>query len=323
MNELQALLNQFVHGLPPAAVAGGIILLVLAGVLLSYSVLVVLGVLFRPGAKDTDGPTMAELADPILRGRRGVGRFDAKFDHLIEGTQLGISGETAVGLILLFGALTAAAVGVLTFEPLPTLLAGLAAGGAVYVFFALLQNRRRRQIQEQLPDGCFQLARSLRSGLNLQGALRETARYVPNPLRGLLGRLGVALSLGESTRESVHRVAETVALTEFDLVTEVVATSAESGGNMPALLDRLASSIRDRNQFRGYFRSATALNRATALFLALAGPLAICLYLIFEPEMLNKFLNAREGIAILCIAIAIEALGLIWLFFMLRRRDDY
>jgi tight adherence protein B len=118
-------------------------------------------------------------------------------------------------------------------------------------------------------------------------------------------------------------VADDVQLTEFDLFTEVLATHSESGGNMPALLDRLAASMRDRNQFRGYFRAVTALGRATAIFLALAGPFGVLLYLVFQPELFARFLDAPEGRQITLVAAVLEVIGLVWLFFLLRRRDEY
>jgi tight adherence protein B len=208
-----------------------------------------------------------------------------------------------------------------------SLAVGLLVGFAVFLFFASLRNRRRRAVQEQLPDGCFQLARSLRSGLTLPAALRETAHYVPSPLSGLFLRLATALALGEATRPAVRRIAEDIKLTEFDLLTEVLALQSESGGNLPAMLDRLATSMRDRNQYRGYFRSVTALGRATAAFLALSFPIAILLYLLFpDPEiqgLFTRFVTYREGQIMLAVAVILEILGLLWLALLLRRHDDY
>jgi tight adherence protein B len=309
---------------PAWGIALGLVGTVVVLVVFVYLLAVVLfGAIRRPR---TDEPTLAELADPMLRARRGAGRFDARFDRLAEGTQLGITGETAAGWVLLGGAIAAALAFVFTFDLFLALFAGLFGGLVVFFVFAAMRNRRRRAIQEQLPDGCFQLARSLRSGLNLPAALQETSHYVPRPLAGLFARLAAALSLGEATLPAVRRVAEDAAVTEFDLFAEVLALNSESGGNLPAMLDRLAASIRDRNQYRGYFRSVTALGRAAAIFLALAAPVTVLLYLLTGPdqrEMFNAFLEAPEGQAMIVAAVVLEFLGLLWLALLLRRQDDY
>ncbi|MBY0514736.1 MAG: type II secretion system F family protein [Gemmataceae bacterium] len=310
------------RAVPPWVIAAGLIGVVVAAVLVAYAVLGVLAALFRRPAS-ADGPSLAEQAEPLLRARRGAGRFDAKFDRLVDGTQLGITTDSAIGWILLVAVACTAAVYVPFLEEVPAGIAGLLGGLFTYLVFWGLRNRRRKAIQEQLPDGCFQLARSLRAGLPLPSALRETATYVPKPLAGCLDRLATALSLGESTRAAVLRVADDAEVTEFDLVTEVIALHAESGGNLPAMLDRLAASIRDRNQYRGYFRSVTALSRLAALFLGLAGPAAAVLYLIFQPEMFAKFVSAPEGQTMIGIAVLLEVAGGAWLAVLHRRQNDF
>ena len=322
---------EFLRGLPQWALIlglfGAVALVVFA---LSAIVLLAGSSLRRPAS--ADGPTLAEMAEPMLRARRGRGKFDARFDRLAEGTQLGLDGETAIGWILLVGAVLAAAFYLLTVQYLSfvdgVLLAGwvfLLGGMGVLLFFWTLKNRRRRAIQEQLPDGCFQLARSLRSGLALPAALLETSHYLPTPISRLFARLSAALSLGESTRAALRRAAADAELTEFDLFAEVLALNSESGGNLPAMLDRLAASIRDRNQYRGYFRSVTALARMAAIFLALAAPVAMLLYLIFPEQraLMIRFLLSFEGQVILIVAIVLELIGVIWIMLLLRRQDDY
>lgn len=313
---------ELLRAVPPWGIALLLIGFVVAAVVVVYAVLASFTSLFVRTPSE-DGPTLAEKAEPLLRARRGVGQFDAKFDRLVDGTQLGINTESAIGWILLVGAICAAAVYIPFLEEVSAIFVGILGAGFTYLVFWGLRNRRRRAIQAQLPDGCFQLARSLRAGLPLAASLRETGTYVPTPLSGCLERLATAISLGESTRPAVRRVADDAQVTEFDLVTEVIALHAESGGNLPAMLDRLAGSIRDRNQYRGYFRSVTALSRLAAIFLALAGPMAALLYLIFQPEMFAKFLAAPEGQTMLGVAVILEVAGCVWLGLLHRRQDDY
>jgi len=309
----------------------GLLLIVAMTVFVISALVLSLGSAFRRSPPE-DGPTLAESADSLLRSRRGIGQFDANFDRFARGTQLGIDGEGAIGWILLVGALLAAVCYVATIDELSfingiilALAAAFLGGFAVLAFFYALRNRRRLAIQEQLPDGCFQLARSLRSGLVLAGALRETSHYLPRPLSGLFEKLSTALSLGESTHGALRRAAADAELTEFDVFSEVLILNAESGGNLPAMLDRLAASIRDRNQYRGYFRSVTAMARMAAVFLALAAPVSLLIYWFFPEQklLLMRFLEAREGHAIIAVAAVLEIIGVIWILFLLRRQDDY
>ena len=199
---------EVLSGIPPWGVALELIAIVVLIVLLIVFVFVGLGSAFRR-TPDDDGPSLAESADPLLRSRTALGRFDGKFDRLIEGTQLGISGESAIGWILLTGALAAVVTFALTFDEIWTGGAFLIGGLLAFLFFAFLRNRRKRAIQEQLPDGCFQLARSLRAGLNLPDAMRETAAYLPLPLTKLFKRAATAVSLGESAGPALRPLSST------------------------------------------------------------------------------------------------------------------
>jgi tight adherence protein B len=297
---------------------------------LAALVLTVGSVFARPAP--ADGPTLAQSAEPLLRSRRGLGRFDARFNRLAEGTQTGLDGESAAGWILFGGAVIAALFYLATFafvsfiDGLAIALVGFFVGGlTVFAVLYLLRNRRKRAIQEQLPDGCFQLARSLRSGLALPAALHETSQYLPLPLSKLFARLSAALALGEATRPALRRAAADAAVTEFDLFAEVLAMSSESGGNLPAMLDRLAASMRDRNQYRGFFRSVTALARMAAIFLALAAPVTLLLYAIFPEQraLLIRFFTTAEGQMIFIVAVILEVIGILWILWLLRRQDDY
>lgn len=313
---------EVLSGLPPWGVALGLIAVVVFAVVLIVFVFSGLGSALRKKEQPDDGPSLADAADPLIRSRSAVGRFDQKFDRMIEGTQLGMSAESAMGWILLTGAVAAVAVFAATFDELWTGVAFLVGGFLAFLVFALMRNRRRRAIQEQLPDGCFQLARSLRAGLNLPDAMRETAAYVSTPLSKLFTRAATAVSLGESTGPALQRVADDAGTTEFDIFTSVVTTHAHRGGNLAAMLDRLAHSIRDRNQYRGYFRSVTALARIAALFLALAAPVIVLMQFFFQRELFLQFAYSPVGAWIIGAAVVLELVGLLWLALLLRREDD-
>ena len=76
--------------------------------------------------------------------------------------------------------------------------------------------------------------------------------------------------------------------------------------------------MRDQNQFRAFFRSATALGRISSLFIAGAGPLFFLGYALMEPEYIEFFLTSQVGIMTLGMAIFLEAIGLFWLWSIVR-----
>jgi tight adherence protein B len=98
----------------------------------------------------------------------------------------------------------------------------------------------------------------------------------------------------------------------------VVTLHRTTGGNLAELLDRLATSARDRNQFQGFFRAATALGRLTAVCLAAIAPVLFVGYLIWQPEYITNFAATSAGMLALGVAFGLELVGIMWLWVMLR-----
>jgi tight adherence protein B len=296
------------------AIVGGVVLLAV----LLYSSLALLAPVAAPAP-----PSFADAARAVSPPRGWLARLDRSFEQMLDNTLLKLTPWSGVAWILLGGAVAAALAFALS-EDLFVAALYIPVGMAVpLAVFLALQERKREAIQEQLPDGCFQLARCLRAGLALPDALTQTAEYTPPPLAELFRKSGTTMRLGLPPVVALRRAAEHAEVTDFDLLANTAALHAEAGGDFPAMLDRLAASIRDRNQFRGYFRAVTALGRATTYFVALAAPAAVVLYLLFQPALFAQLFRSSLGVGLLILAIVLEIFGVIWSLWLLQRRADY
>jgi tight adherence protein B len=264
-----------------------------------------------------DGPDLSEriLAARVPQDWRG--RMDHGFARLVQRTGLPLSPALAVGVLALGGL----ALGGLLLWTGPRWAAflGLALGPLLPLgLLALLQGRWRRRLQDQLPDAFFLLARSLRAGLSLEEALGTVGQYSLEPLAGEFRRTSGQLQLGLTVTAALELTAARLRLADFSGLVALVALHRATGGNLPLLLDRWAGSTRDRNQFRGYFRAATALARITAGALMLAAPLMLLGYWMLQPDYLIRFARSTSGMVCLGVVLALEVLGAVWVFFLTR-----
>jgi tight adherence protein B len=267
-----------------------------------------------------DGEDEGDLSQRILAARVPQdwrGRMDHGFAQLLQRTDLPLSPGLAVGLMLLVGL---AAGGVLLWTgPKWAAVLGVALGPLLPLgLLALLQGRWRRRIQDQLPDAFFLLARSLRAGLSLEEALGTVGQYSLEPLAGEFRRTAGQLQLGLTVTAALEMTAARLRLLDFSGLVTLVALHRATGGNLPLLLDRWAGSTRDRNQFRGYFRAATALARITAGALMLAAPLMLVGYWMLQPDYLIRFAQSTSGMIALGVVAGLEVLGAVWVFFLTR-----
>ena len=296
------------------------------GTLAIYYVIAGLGLVGKADAElAEDQRTLVERAAAIRPARTAIGRVDRNFEDTLRGTLFGISSEEGVAAVLIGGGLAALAA-FLASDSLLIGLCGLLLGMAcVALVFAVFATRRRRAIQDQLPETCFQLSRCLRAGLGLTSAVKETADYTPAPLASVMRAIHERLRMGMHPGEAFTIAAHDVKVTDFDLLAAVIDLHTDVGGNLPLMLDRLAADTRDRNQYRGYFRSVTALGRATTVFVALAAPVAALVYIVVPPEvdLFNYFFKSTLGLILLAVAIVLEVVGIVWAFWLIRSAEEY
>jgi tight adherence protein B len=245
-------------------------------------------------------------------------KVDRSFGQMIERTGLGVSVEQALGLIGLAGVLLAGGLYLWRGELWLTFLGLLAGVGVPLVAFIYLQSRWRRQLQAQLPDAFFFLARSLRAGLSLEQALTLLGNEGLPPLAAELKRAAEQVRLGLTVPAALQIAARRIGLPDFNVFVSLVALHRTTGGNLTLLMDRLAAGVRDRNQYAGHFRSATALGRITAITIGVAVPLIFVGYCLFEPSYAQRFLESATGVSLLVTAFGLELIGAVWLYFLLK-----
>jgi tight adherence protein B len=247
-----------------------------------------------------------------------AGRVDRSFDRLLHHSGLGLS----TGQTLRFFALTAFALAALLYfwsEEEWVAAVGPALGLALlFLILRVLQARRRRLFQRQLPDAFYFLARSLRAGLSLDQSLIRAGEQLEEPLAGELRRSAGQMQLGLHPYQALQNTAGRLGVADFNIFVSTVGLYYHSGGNLALLLDRLAASTRDRIQFLGYFWAATALGRAAGIFLAAAVPLVVIAYAVWQPEHIGDLFRSVAGLRLLAIALVLELIGIIWFFYLLR-----
>ena len=72
------------------------------------------------------------------------------------------------------------------------------------------------------------------------------------------------------------------------------------------------------NYDAGFFRSATALGRASAIAVGLAVPAIFVGYLLFEPDYAMRFFQSENGLIMIGGAAGLEVIGAVWLYYLLK-----
>jgi tight adherence protein B len=196
---------------------------------------------------------------------------------------------------------------------------GVAVGVAIpFVVIAFMQRGFKRKLQEQLPDALYMLAGGMRAGQTIDQAIQLVAERGNKPLSDEFKHAAALLKLGMTPAAALRDTAERMNLLDFNLLASTVGLYSQTGGNLATLLDRLAASVRDRNQFRGQFMATTAQARVVATVMAAAVPLFLLGYILFEPEHVQVFFESPGGWSVMIICLVLELVGLLWVWRLFR-----
>ncbi len=251
----------------------------------------------------------AERAIAITRSHRSVIRLGAP-------PPVRPSWSPSRGLVLAVGFMVA----LLVAGPLVGIVG---AAGVALIHYGVQRHRRsgrRHRAAEQIADAVSALAAGLRAGLSLPQAFAYARDEAEEPLRGELVVLVDAIATGTPVAEALAEWADAHGSEDARLIAGVLDLHRRSGGDLPIVLDGLASTLRERRAAHREVRALTAQARLSGVILGML-PIGFFAFLLLtsRDEMLDA-MGTSLGRASLGIGLALELLAFVWIRHLLEVR---
>jgi tight adherence protein B len=176
---------------------------------------------------------------------------------------------------------------------------------------ALRERADRRD--EQLADMARALASGVRAGQSLNQALSFVAAETPEPLGTELRSLSSATDLGTPVDEALRSWVSASGSEDVRLLAGVLSVHRRSGGDLPQVLDGVASTLRDRRSAAREVHALTAQARLSGAILGLL-PIGFFAFLwVTSRRDIEGALRSRAGIAAIAIGLLMEAVAFVWI----------
>jgi tight adherence protein B len=211
---------------------------------------------------------------------------------------------------MLFGYLLAEIFGFLVAAILPVLL--------VRFYVSVRYQRRVRRMVGQLPQLLDHSVRSLKSGRTLGDAILNGIDASSYPLDEAMLRIKRNVQMGVSLPDAAQDFADLYGRDEFQLFALGLRVNHRYGGNASELLENLMRLIREREQGARQLRAMTGETRLTAVVLALLPVSMVGYFLVVNPNYLMHMWSSSSGQTMLMVAFAMQVLGCLTLWRMLR-----
>jgi tight adherence protein B len=194
---------------------------------------------------------------------------------------------------------------------------GLALGCAI-VGGRVVRRRRRVRAEsarrdEQLADAIGAVVSALRAGMSLPQAIGYAANESPSPLREELAELVDQVDVGVPLGDAIAAWADHVATDDVRLVAATMDLHRRVGGDLPAVLEQVGSSVRERVAVAREVRALTAQARLSGGILgALPVGFFAFLWLTSRAEM-QAALATPAGLAVVVFGLVLDGLAFVWI----------
>ncbi|MDQ4131390.1 MAG: VWA domain-containing protein [Actinomycetota bacterium] len=204
-------------------------------------------------------------------------------------------------------------VGVLTSNAIVGIVVGLLGAAIPYAVLSQRVHARSSAFLGQLPDTLQLLAGSLRAGYGLLQAVDTVVKEAPEPTSAEFARVLTEARLGMPLEEALEGMAARLGSEDFRWVVLAINIQRQVGGNLAALLDTVADTLREREQLRRQVKVLSAEGRLSAIILT-GLPLVLALYMfMMNPEYIMLLFTRFLGLAMVAGALGLMVIGVVWM----------
>lgn len=178
-----------------------------------------------------------------------------------------------------------------------------------WMAYRMLQQRRLKKFEEQLPDAFMMISSSLQAGTSLNMALEGLVKEQPAPLSQEFELLIRQQRIGVDLETGLNNMEKRMPSPDFIIATSAIKIAREVGGNLIEVMETLAQTLRRKSAMEGKIESLTAQGKLQGKVMT-GLPILLGLILMqMEPEAMGKLFTTPAGWATLSVIIVMEFLG--------------
>jgi tight adherence protein B len=209
----------------------------------------------------------------------------------------------------LIGSVAIAGVAVLVAGPGPLALAAAAGPWCVGALVASRRERYRRAVERAIPEIASSVADAISGGHSVRGALTAASNSLEGAPAAELARVAADLELGAATRDALAAMRSRLRSERVDSLATALLSQQVTGGDVAALMRRLAAAAAERDRVADDARAATTQARFTGL-LVVALPAGAALFAeLLEPGFISRVVAEPASAGLLVGAAVLQAAG--------------
>jgi tight adherence protein B len=172
-----------------------------------------------------------------------------------------------------------------------------------------LWERRKAQIELQIPQAVATMANSMRAGLSLVQSITRLSEQAPEPIRSEFKIMANQYGYGADMETVIRNAKARLDLPNFSLFASALLLNREMGGDISETLTRISKSLDKLREMRRTVEAHTAEGRTNIKVLLVAPVFMLLVMAAIVPAGVKMLFTTVPGLAILTIALLLAGSG--------------
>ena len=260
---------------------------------------------------------MRPVARAVLRNER-VHASVANLLTAVEGIEFIATEESLLSLVLAAMLVVGVGGAALTAAPICGAALAFCVAAACVVCTKGSEDKRRERMREAVPDALRSMAVCFRSGQSLLQTMQQVGAATKGPVGVLFRRAAHLLETGGSTHEALSVFQGRNSVPELAFVSVALDVQHQTGGSMERVLDAARETVEGELELTRSLRVQTAQAKLSARIVSVMPVALVALFSLVSEDFLGPFFSSFAGMALLCIAVAMQVAGIVSVRHMLK-----
>jgi tight adherence protein B len=173
------------------------------------------------------------------------------------------------------------------------------------------KRKRMEKFHSQLPEALDLVARALRAGQALSGALKMVADEMDDPIGDEFDKALNEINFGVGVPEALKNLANRVDCLDLKFFVIAVVIQRETGGNLAEILENIARIIRQRFNLHGRIQVLAAEGKLSAIILAGLPFVTAFVLLLANPEYIKILARDPLGRVLAGVGLSLMIVGIL------------
>lgn len=175
-----------------------------------------------------------------------------------------------------------------------------------------LHHRRIEAIDDQFEGWLLSLANGLKAAPSIGDAIEASVNMIQPPLREELEVCVKEMRLGTPVDQAITNLTRRLQSSLATAATTAILIGRQTGGDLSAILERTAGTLREMRRLEGVVRAKTAEGRNQAYVLAAMPFVLLGIIHSFDPTWFEPLAESTLGILVVAVALVTWLFGIIW-----------